>query len=162
VNPRLDAVPIRTTGFDFLVGHWRVENDRLRRPLTGSEEWYSSTASATSMTLHNGAVSVDEMYFAEEGFAGSAFRLHDAEGDLWSIYWVNSRDGLLQPPVRGCSDGDLFTATGDDSFEGRPIVAQFLWHSVTPRTATWEQAFSVDDGRSWETNWVMRWTRVAA
>ena len=164
MNPprRLDTVPVRTTGFDFLVGDWHVDNDRRRRPLTGSDEWYRSTARATSTTLHNGAVSVDEMYFADEGVAGSSFRFHDAEQDLWSIHGVNSRDGVLQPPVQGRWDGDLFTATGPDSYDGRPIVARYFWHSVTPDTATWEQAFSVDDGLSWETNWVMRWTRVAS
>jgi hypothetical protein len=36
---------------------------------------------------------------------------------------------------------------------------RFIWtRGPTPR---WEQAFSEDGGRTWETNWVMDYTRIA-
>jgi hypothetical protein len=163
-TPReLDGLPRLTTGFDFLVGSWTVHNRRLREPLTGGDEWWESLATATSTTLHNGAISVDEMWFPDEGFAGTSFRVYTAADDTWAIYWVNSTTGHLQPPVSGRWDsaGGRFEAHGADEYAGRPIVARYLWHSIDHRTATWEQAFSVDDGQSWETNWVMTWTRDA-
>jgi hypothetical protein len=44
-------------------------------------------------------------------------------------------------------------------FEGRHIFNRFIW-TVTSRDAyRWEQAFSVDGGRTWETNWIMDFTR---
>ena len=36
-----------------------------------------------------------------------------------------------------------------------------LWSDITPTTAHWEQSFSTDGGRSWETNWVAEFTRFA-
>jgi hypothetical protein len=37
---------------------------------------------------------------------------------------------------------------------------RFIW-TVTSRDACrWEQAFSVDGGRTWETNWIMDFTRL--
>jgi hypothetical protein len=33
---------------------------------------------------------------------------------------------------------------------------------LEPDSAHWEQAFSADGGRTWETNWRMRMTRLAA
>lgn len=159
----LDGLPKRTAGFDFLIGQWDVANRRLREPLTGSDEWYQTPATAVASTMHNGAISIDEMWFHELGFAGSSIRVHAPDHDTWTIYWVNSQSGHLQPPVSGrwSSDGSLFEATGDDEYDGRPIVARYYWHSVTPTGAVWEQAFSIDDGASWETNWVMTWTRTA-
>jgi len=157
----LDGLPRRTTGFDFLVGTWQVHNRRLRAPLTGSEEWYETSARAASMTMHNGSVSIDEMWYAELGFAGSSIRVHTPEDDLWSIYWVSSRTGELQPPVSGRwnDDGTRFEAQGPDVYEGQPIISRYYWHSITDTEASWEQAFSTDQGQVWETNWVMTWTR---
>lgn len=157
---QIDGLEKRTSGFDFLVGEWTVANRRLTTPLSGRDEWYETGATACSMTLHNGAISIDEMWYPEQGFAGTSIRVHDASADDWTIYWVNSRTGHLQPPVRGRWGQDgVFTATGPDTFGGREIIARYRWHSISAASATWEQAFSVDEEKTWETNWVMTWTR---
>lgn len=158
----IDGLTKRTSGFDFLIGDWVVDNRRLAAPLSGSDEWYETGATASATTLHNGAISVDEMWYAELGFAGSSIRVHTAADDTWTIYWVNSDTGHLQAPVVGRwnADGSRFVATGPDEFEGTPILARYMWHSIEPRSATWEQAFSVDEGATWETNWVMTWRRA--
>ena len=44
--------------------------------------------------------------------------------------------------------------------EGRPILVRFLWSDITKTTCRWEQAFSVDDGATWEVNWIMESTRI--
>ncbi len=155
------GLPKRTGGFDFLVGDWTVDNRRLRTPLSTDAEWYETPATARVGTLHNGAVSIDEMWFDELRFAGSSIRVHTPHDDTWTIYWVNSDTGHLQPPVRGrwTDDGRRFEATGPDCFDGRPVLARYVWHSLTGTSAIWEQAFSVDQGETWQTNWVMTWNR---
>lgn len=153
----------RTSGFDFLVGDWTVSNRRLRRPLSGrSDDWYTCEAEARSFTLHDGSMSIDEMTFASEGFVGSAVRLHTPHDDTWSIYWVDSRTGHLQPPVRGrwSEDGSRFEGEGTDVVDGSEVLVRFLWHQITDTGAVWEQSFSADDGVTWELNWVMTWRRV--
>ena len=41
-------------------------------------------------------------------------------------------------------------------FEGPASVrVRFIWTAVSPTTCRWEQAFSADGERSWETNWTM-------
>jgi hypothetical protein len=159
----LDGLPHRSTDWDFLVGEWTVHNRRLSAPLAGSDEWYETEATAASTTLQNGAVSIDEMWFAEQGFAGTTFRVHDRQEDTWSIYWIHSDRGHLEPPVTGkwSPDGARFEGYGREPIEGREVLVRFLWHSISATTATWEQAFSLDDGTTWETNWVMSWTRPA-
>jgi hypothetical protein len=39
------------------------------------------------------------------------------------------------------------------------VRVRFKWTHDTPATARWEQAFSADDGATWETNWIMQMTR---
>ena len=41
--------------------------------------------------------------------------------------------------------------------DGRTVLCRFLWTSDPPR---WEQAFSDDGGKTWETNWIMEFTRA--
>ena len=44
--------------------------------------------------------------------------------------------------------------------EGRPIVVRFTWSDITEIGVRWEQAFSPDEGHTWEKNWIMEMTRV--
>jgi len=60
--------------------------------------------------------------------------------------------------VIGSFSGDTGIFEGADTFEGRPIRVRFTWSGVTTSEPRWEQAFSDDDGETWETNWVMDFT----
>jgi hypothetical protein len=66
----------------------------------------------------------------------------------------------LEPPVHGRFERGVGTFFGEDAHEGRPILVRFIWSGVTARAARWEQAFSLDRGVSWETNWVMHLERT--
>ena len=93
------------------------------------------------------------------GFVGMSFRFFDPERKRWSIYWADSRrPGELDPPVFGTFSGDVGVFEGEDIHRGRPILVRFTWSGVTTPTPRWEQAFSDDGGRAWETNWVMEFT----
>jgi hypothetical protein len=59
----------------------------------------------------------------------------------------------------GSFQGDVGTFEGEDRFEGRPIRVRFIWSRTSTPTPRWEQAFSEDGGKTWETNWVMDMTR---
>ena len=48
----------------------------------------------------------------------------------------------------------------DDVLEGVPLRVRFTWKDITETSATWEQAFSFDEGETWETNWITRATRI--
>ncbi|CRK62042.1 FIG00817011: hypothetical protein [Alloactinosynnema sp. L-07] len=146
--------------FDFLVGSWTVVNRRLTKPLTGGDEWDEFPATCTARTFFDGAGSFDEIHFPTKGFSGSALRSFDHEAGEWFIYWVNSRTGHLQPPVSGVFTDGVGSMYGDDQHDGDPVRVRYQWSEITSNTARWEQAFSVDGERTWETNWIMEFTRV--
>jgi hypothetical protein len=148
-----------TSDFDFLDGAFDVTNRRLIRPLAGSDAWEDFSATAVARTHFNGAVSIDEMHFPTKGFCGMSIRLFDPTAWEWTVYWVDSRTGRLQPPVRGRWVDGASLLFGDDEHDGLPVRASYRWTEVTDRTARWEQGFSVDGGASWETNWIMNWSR---
>jgi hypothetical protein len=88
-------------------------------------------------------------------------RAFDAATGLWSIWWLDGRDPhRLDPPMVGGFDDGLGTFFADDLFEGRPIRVRFLWRVADPQSPRWEQAFSIDGGEKWETNWTMDFART--
>lgn len=146
--------------FDFLDGRWEMVNRRLVKRGVGSDEWDVFPASVRAYVMLGGVTNVDEVTFPTKGWSGTTFRHFDKEKRQWAIYWVNSRDGKMQSPVYGGFDGDVGLFYGDDVDEGRPIRVVYKWTRVGPDGARWEQAFSYDDGKTWETNWVNEHRRV--
>jgi hypothetical protein len=41
-----------------------------------------------------------------------------------------------------------------------PLKVRFTWKDITADSATWDQSFSLDDGETWDTNWVTRHSRL--
>jgi hypothetical protein len=68
---------------------------------------------------------------------------------------------VLDVPVIGGFENGVGTFVADDVFEGQPIKVRFLWSDISKDACRWRQAFSEDGGRTWETNWVMEFTRAS-
>ncbi|GAA2650499.1 hypothetical protein [Paractinoplanes durhamensis] len=146
--------------FDFLNGSWTVRNRRLRTLLEGSDDWDTFPGHSTCRPIFNGAGNTDEIVFPTLDSRGFTLRLFDQDRKEWSLYWASSRTGLLYPPVVGTFSegrGDFY---GDDTHEGKPIRAHFIWSDITATSARWEQEFSADGGQTWESNWIMEFTRA--
>jgi hypothetical protein len=159
-NPTPGAFPSEMESFTFLNGNWRVHNRRLKEPLSGREEWTEFEAKARFFTLLDGLVSVEELRNAKGEPFGSAMRTFDRQRRTWSDAWVAARDGVLQLPSHGRFEGDIGTWITPDEFNGKKILARGIWKRVNKNEVIWEQALSTDDGKTWETNWKMRFERT--
>jgi hypothetical protein len=153
MNTAFDTRDEGVHDFDFLFGSWRMHHRRLRERLRGSQQWDSFDGTGATMPLPDGLGNREEVHFDYGGpVTGLAFRFYDPRTRDWSIYWIDSRRRVLDPPVVGRFVGDRAIFEGEDTYEGRPIRVRFVWSRVGPR---WEQAFSADGGESWETKWVI-------
>ncbi|HZT11255.1 MAG TPA: NIPSNAP family protein [Candidatus Baltobacteraceae bacterium] len=141
--------------FDFLRGRWHVRHRKLRSRLTASNEWIEEAGTCRGFTLADGVVSVDEFDFPSSGIKGCSLRNLDRDAGRWTIHWTTNRSGRLLAPVRGGFDGDRGEFYGCD-FEGdTPVFVRYVWSECKSEQPRWEQAFSVDGGAQWETNWSM-------
>jgi hypothetical protein len=70
------------------------------------------------------------------------------------------RVGSMLSPVVGSFRDGIGEFYGDDTDGGKPVRVRFLWRVISKDTAHWEQAFSLDGGKTWETNWVMDLLRI--
>lgn len=145
--------------FDFLHGRWQVRNERLRERLVGSDDWEAFDGTQECRPVLAGLGNIDELRSDwEGGFAGLTLRLFNPATRAWSIRWASSRTGVLEPPVTGRFADGVGLFDGEDTHAGRPVRVRFRWERLGAHVAHWQQAFSIDDGRSWETNWHM-WLR---
>lgn len=154
------AAPAGAGDFDFLHGKWKVAHRRLKVRGVGSTEWNEFAGTADTRPLLGGLCNIEEHRIDGQDFSGVAIRCFDCAAKRWSIYWVSARDGLLQAPVHGTFENGVGHFEGEDTDGGRPIVARFLWHRITPTSARWEQSFTYDGGKTWETNWIMDFERT--
>jgi hypothetical protein len=145
--------------FDFYTGTWDVTNRRRTDFLDETSAWEEFPAISRAARHFGGAANFDEIEFPTKGYAGLTLRLYDPEREEWSLYWVSKRDGRLTTPVVGRFTDGRGEFLADDEYEGRRIRVRFLWTDITATSAHWEQAFSLDDGKTWLTNWTMDSTR---
>ena len=147
--------------FDFFFGSWTVRNRYLSARLRGSVDWEEFEATSEARPLPGVLGNEDEFRTdALGGFVGMSFRFFDPEAERWSIYWADSRrPGVLDPPVFGAFANGSGVFEGTDVLAGKPILVRVTWTDVDTEAPRWEQAFSGDGGESWESNWVMEFTR---
>lgn len=148
--------------FDFLLGRWRVHNRELRYRLAGSHDWIEFEA-RDSFHLLPGNLGTEENYRTNhwKHYFAIGLHLYDPVKRRWTLYWADSRNapGTMQTLAVGKFSNGTGAFYAPDTFDGRPILVRILWKRVNRDHARWEQAFSTDRGRTWETNWTMDFTR---
>jgi hypothetical protein len=156
------AAPARTGAahdFDYFAGGWTTRQRRLKARGVGSNDWEQFPATLCMTPYLDGLATVDELYFPTKGWSGLTVRTFDVAKRQWSIYWVSSKTGTLDTPVKGGFDGDRGEFYGDDTDDGKRVVVRYAWTKVDHDHARWEQAFSYD-GRTWEVNWTAEFLRA--
>jgi hypothetical protein len=149
--------------FDFLMGNWQVHHRRLKERLANNHEWVEFEGTSSARKILGGLGNMDDNVLNLPGsvYRAVALRAYDPDKNQWSIWWLDSRNpGHLDPPLVGRFENGVGTFYADDTFKGKPIRVRFLWTRVMSNTPYWEQAFSVDAGQTWETNWTMDFTKL--
>jgi hypothetical protein len=148
--------------FDFIIGDWVVKHRRLKDILNDSDEWLEFKGiSSTQKTLGGfGNIEDNQLYFPETTFRAVALRSFNTELNTWSIWWLDGRfPDVLDVPVVGSFINGVGVFYADDVLNGVNIKVRFKWISLDPIKPRWEQAFSKDDGKNWETNWTMEFSK---
>ncbi|HEY3402658.1 MAG TPA: hypothetical protein VGK59_04665 [Ohtaekwangia sp.] len=153
----LDIHPSATSSqhdFDYLVGKWVLEDRKLKSRLTNSNEWITFESTVEMHKLLNGIGNMDVYRTTVDGkpFEGVALRLFNPKTKLWSIYWADSNVGVMDPPMVGSFDGNIGRFYCKDKYKGQDIIVVFHWDKTDPENPVWSQAFSTDNGKTWEMN----------
>lgn len=148
--------------FDFLFGSWTIHNRYLKRRLRQSTEWTEFEARSHVEPLLNGFGHLDRYLAVRDGqpFEGLTLRLFNPGTGEWSLHWADTaRARTLLPAMVGRFLGDVGEFLGEETVDGKKVLCRFRWTRGTGGSPRWEQAFSDDGGKTWETNWIMTFTR---
>lgn len=155
---------LHSRDWEWLVGNWDVDHRRLRGRLSGSTQWEEFKGKSVLWLTMGGLGTIDDNVLDLPGgiYRAITIRAFDSASGKWLIWWLDGRNpAKIDPPVLGVFNDDAGTFIGRDTWEGKPVIVRFRWldvHSVRPH---WEQAFSPDDGATWEVNWVNFFTRTS-
>ncbi len=140
--------------FDYLVGNWKLKNRKLKARLTGSTEWIDFESRVEMRQILDGLGNIDKYTEQSAGkpYEGVALRLFNPETRLWSIYWADGNSGKLDPPVVGSFENEVGHFFARDTYKGKNIIVVFRWDVRNPQSPIWSQAFSTDEGKTWEWN----------
>jgi len=88
-------------------------------------------------------------------------RFYNPEAHQWSLSFATSNVGVLGTPATiGAFKNGRGQFYDQELFNDKAIWVRFTTYSITPDSALSEQAFSDDGGKTWETNWINKYTRV--
>jgi hypothetical protein len=148
--------------FDFSIGTWKTHVSRLLPPLTGSTTWVQYEGISVVRKVWNGRASLFELevHGPAGQIEGVGLRLYNPQSHQWSLNWANSHDGTMNQPMIGEFKNGHGVFFDQETFNGRIIFGRNGFSGITPNSCRFAQAFSDDGGKTWETNWVMTFTRV--
>ena len=89
-----------------------------------------------------------------------SLRLYNPESRQWSLNFSNIRGGTMSPPTIGEFNNGRGEFYSQETLNGRAILVRFVISDITSDSCRFEQAFSADGGKTWETNWIAVDTKV--
>lgn len=149
--------------FDFDIGAWKTHSSRLLHPLTGSTTWADMDGITVVKKVWGGRANLAE--YKAEGPAGYvellSLRWYNPSAHQWNLDFATPNVGTLGIP----GVGEFKNGRGDfydqEEINGNDVLVRFSIWNINPDTAQSEQAFSDDGGKTWEVNWINKYTRLS-
>ena len=133
-----------------------MKNKHLNARLAHCKEYteYETDAEVFSGLQGMGSFDIVRRHLPDGAvYEGRTIRTFDSTTRLWRLYWVDSRGGPIDPPVIGSFTTGIGLFFGKDYQVGRPVIVVFRWDKTNPDQPLWSQAFSDDNGKTWEWNY---------
>ncbi len=162
-GPDEATAPASTAGsksdFAFLNGAWRVDH-RYLKPEGGA--WVEARGTVEHREFTNGWANVDD--YVIEAPSGTnraaALRSYDPQTAQWTIWWLDGRNpSVIDTPMQGRFQNGVGTFYGTTTLKGKSVRVRFIWSDTASPSPNWQQSYSYDDGKTWETVWTMQFRR---
>jgi len=123
---------------------------------------HKGSGTANVRPLWGGKAQIDEVEIdlPSGRIQGMTLRLYQPESRQWNLYWVSQKVGRIDVPTVGEFKDGRGEFYDQELYEGRSILVRYVWSNITPKSAYFEQAFSPDGGKTWETNWTTQLMRI--
>jgi hypothetical protein len=87
-------------------------------------------------------------------FEGTTLFLYNPKSHQWSQTFANSETGSLEIPAIGEFKNRRGEFYSQEVYNGRAVLVRGIWSEIKTDTHRFEQAYSDDGGKTWETNFI--------
>lgn len=150
--------------FDFNLGVWKTHIARVLHPFSGSTESVEINGTVTVRKVWDGRAQLEEI--EADGPKGHweslTLFLYNPQSHQWTVNFANSSDGTLSEPAIGEFRNGRGEFYDQEMINGKATLVRVVWSDITRDGHRFEQAFSRDGGRTWESNFSAMLSRVTA
>jgi hypothetical protein len=153
--------------FDFWLGSWEIEQEILQSDGTymrfPASNRVEHAASGCALVEHwRGMV---QFYWegmdAPDSLYALSVRSYDAEREVWSIYWLDSRNPTFGDPFVGRFENGRGTFTRRvERPDGSASLSRIVFQPTDTQGVEWALDVSGDGGTQWITVWRMHFARA--
>ncbi|MEQ8767575.1 MAG: hypothetical protein RL885_26960 [Planctomycetota bacterium] len=156
-------LPPECRQFDFWVGEWEIEN-RFLQP--GGEYRTDGSANARITPVLGGAAVFEQWRGEIHGRSqiGFSLRAYDPAAKIWNLllFWPGANGigqfGTLKGQFRH-GRGEFFSEYPGQN--GQIVKNRYTFSDALPESMRWDSATSKDGGQTWQTSWIMEFSRTA-
>ena len=149
--------------FDFNIGKWHTHIRRLMNPLSGdSPDWITLEGTVVVQKVWDGRAQLEEIEAdgPKGHWEGLTLFLYNPKARQWSQNFSGSSDGTMETPTIGEFKNGRGEFYDQETYHGRAILVRGVWSNITADSHQFEQSFSDDGGKTWESNFVGTLTRI--
>jgi hypothetical protein len=152
-----DAHPPSTTqrdgqhDFDFNDGVWHTHIERVLEPLSGSSKSIELDGTVTIRKVWGGRAHLEEIEADGPNghWEGMTLFLYNPTAHQWSQSFINSKMGILDPPLIGTFNDGRGELVAEDTVNGRSVLVRAVWSDIKPDSHHFEESYSDDGGKTW-------------
>ena len=139
--------------FDFWVGEWE---------LTWEDPDGFVASGANVITKEYDDFVIYERFNAStgalQGFEGMSVSVYNPNLDVWKQTWVDNQGSYLDLTGRFEGDRRMFfrSANGPD---GQKVLQRMVFYDITQNQFMWDWESSTDEGKTWNLNWRITYSR---
>ncbi|HEY1975236.1 MAG TPA: hypothetical protein VGG89_01655 [Candidatus Baltobacteraceae bacterium] len=148
--------------FDFEFGPtWTAHLRLLGHRLAGAHDWIDFHGTLLTHKLWSGQGNMSELVVSngKSNIVGGALHLYNPDTRQWSVWFANAITGTLGVPSVGHFENGRGVLYDREVQGGRMVTVRQIFSNTSAHTFNFDQAFSADNGKTWETNLTIRYTR---
>jgi hypothetical protein len=155
-DPAAPAAPTLRDGahdFDFNFGVWKSHITRLVHPLTDSKESIELNGTVAVRKVWDGKAWLEEMEAdgPKGHWQGMTLFLYNPQSHQWSQTFVNSSQGVVAGTLTGSFQDGREELYSQDTVDGRAILVRGTWSNIAADSHRYQEAYSTDGGKTWQT-----------
>ncbi|HEX3950049.1 MAG TPA: DUF1579 family protein [Steroidobacteraceae bacterium] len=147
--------------FDFNDGVWHTHIKRILEPLSGSYNSMELDGTVTVRRVWGGRAQLEEIEADGPNghWEGMTLFLYNPTAHQWSQSFINSKMGLLNPPLIGTFSDGRGELVAEDTVNGRSVLVRAVWSQIKPDSHHFEESYSDDGGKTWAPAFIADLTR---